>query len=433
MQTNFTLAKKNIVWASASVISKLLIGFAISILIARSPYLHIEEVGQVLYAISLAVVISLFVDYGLDTYMIKELASKRSKKEEVRYFVGFRLFLSILVFCMFLIFMSFVDFTAQESFLTLLIVLSYMVSVLNRTYFAYFQSQHNFKMESIISFSGDMMLVCLVILSLYYIQDVVFIGYAYLGARLFSLLLIFIFSIKYKLEFLPKFSISKFKSYFKNSFSFGLLAILATTCIYLDTLLLRFLTLDNPETQVAYFQIAMQFVMAATLMPGIIGKGLLPILSSDNNHDTTYLKVNNILMSLGVFIATFVVIYSEELILFVYGEKYLAVSMALKIVGVVIAMRFGMMYNLIITIKGNNWFRVLGSITMLITGVIANIILVPLYGFEGSAVSSIIAHIAIWTVYFYVVHKMGLPVLLGWNIKKFKRNCTFIVDGRRRK
>jgi O-antigen/teichoic acid export membrane protein len=418
MTSNFILAKRNIVWSSASVISKLLSGFIISIIIARSPNLELIEVGQIFYAISLGVVISLFVDYGLDTYMIKGIASEKNNKNEFNYFLGLRLILSLFVFGLFLMLVNFITFSFQEKILTILIVLSYIVSVLNRTYLAYFQSQHQFNIESIISFTGDAVLLLLVFLSLNYTDNIIYIGYSYVVVRVITLFLSTYFISKKDIPLLPKFNIEIFKKYLKDSFSFGLLAILATTCIYLDIILLRLLAIDNPEAQVAYFQIAMQFVIAATLIPSIVAKGLLPILSLNNNQEAIYFKVNNILMTLGVLLFIFIVMYGEQLILLVYGEKYLPVLTALQIVGIVVAMRFGAMYNIFITIKGNNWLRVLGSLSMLTTGVMANIILIPLYGLEGSAISSVASHIVIWIVYLHVIKKMGYPILLGWNLYK---------------
>jgi len=428
MKSNFQRAKKNIFWSFISVLSKLLAGFAISILIARAPGVEVYEAGQILYAISLAVVISLFVDYGIDTYLIKEIAAKKIEKNELSYISGFRVFLGIIVFFLFYCILLLTDFNFQEIALCLLIGAAYIVNVINRTYLAYFQSQHEFKKETSIAFISSVLLIIFIVISLYGFESIVSVGYSYFFARLLSLLMSMYYISKSEKCFLPKFNFNKFQGYFVNSFSFGLLAIVATTCIYLDTLLLRFLTNDNPEVQVAYFQIAMQFVMAATLIPGIIGKGLLPVLSSSDDQDATYFSVNNILMTTGVLVAIFVSMYSEKLILFVYGEKYLMVANALEIVSIVIMMRFGMMYNLFLTIKGNNWFRVLGSLAMLITGVIANFILVPLYGFEGSAISSIFSHIAIWFVYLYAVKSMGYSILLGWNfLKAFFISTLFIM------
>ncbi len=416
MKSDFKLARTNILWSSISILSKLFVGFAISVLIARSPSIAVYEVGQIMYAISLAVVASLFVDYGLDTYLIKGMASNKMGKGDLRYLSGFRLLLGCIVFSIFCIVVLSIDFSDQEKSLCILIGLAYKISVINRTYLAYFQSRHEFRVETFIVFTDSISLVVLVTVSLYVLDNVVYVGVSYLISRFLSLLVLVYFLSRAKLLFLPGYNFFRFKKYAKESFSFGLLALLSTTCIYLDTLLLRFLTLENPEAQVAYFQIAMQFVLAATLLPGIIGKGLLPILSSDNNQDSTYFGVNNILMTTGILVALFIIIYSEKLILFVYGEKYLLVADALEIVGVVIMMRFGMMYNLFLTIKGNNWFRVLGSSVMLIVGVVANLIFVPRYGFEGSAMSSIVSHVSVWLVYLYVIYKMGYPVLLGWNI-----------------
>jgi PST family polysaccharide transporter len=416
MNDTLKLAKANTFWSLITVLSKVVSGFLISIIIARAPGISVEQVGQIMFAISLAIVASLFVDYGLDTYFIKETGKKTLRENALSGLVGFRLAISIAVMLILSLVVTFLDLSRQEKLLTILITAAYLVSVLNRSYLAYFQSQHLFGIETKILFFGDVLLLTMLLAALYIGDNTLYVGIAYLCSRLCSLFLSFYYISREKIKWLPTFILPLYISYAKGSFSFALLAILATTSIYIDTLLLRFLAPETPERQVAFYQIAMQFVMAATLIPTILGKSLLPILSSGNDQHNTYLRVNNVLMTLGVLVSIFVIINSQSLIIFVYGEKYLPVSQILQLLGFVIMMRFGMMYNLYLTIRGNNWYRVLGSFCMLTTSAICSFLLVPALGSVGSALSSILAHFAIWSVYLYALYRSNESILLGWNI-----------------
>ena len=416
MNNTIKVAKANTLWSFITILSRVVSGFLISIIIARAPSISIDQVGQIMFAISLAIVASLFVDYGLDTYFIKEIGKGRLHSNDLSSMVGFRLSIGIAVMLLLSLSMTILDLSPEEKTLSFLITAAYIISVINRSYLAYFQSQNLFRTETRILFTGDILLLAMLLLAVQFGDSILYVGFSYLGSRFFSLLQSFHYISKENVSWLPAFKLPIFTSYAKDSFSFALLAILATTSIYIDTLLLRFLAPYNPEMQVAFYQIAMQFVMAATLLPAIIGKSLLPILSSGDDQHSTYLRVNNILMTLGVLVSIFVIISSESLIVFVYGEKYLPVSQLLQILGFVIMMRFGMMYNLYLTIRGNNWYRVLGSFLMLITSVICGFIMVPKLGVVGSALSSIFAHFAIWAVYLYALHRSGDSILLGWDI-----------------
>lgn len=420
-------AKNNIFWSFLTLISRILSGLLLSVIIARAPEISTMQVGQIMFAISLAVVVSLLVDYGLDTYFIKEQGAGNLTFEDVGGILGFRILLASIVVFFLGLWLFQTNLSIEEKQLSLLIGAGYIISVINRTYLAYFQSQHQFSIETRILLTGDLLLLIFTIISLYIAKSIILVGISYLLARLVSLLISIRYLSSKEACWIPSFRPEKIKQYTKGAFSYGLLAILATTCIYIDTLLLRFLATENAEEQVAYYQIAMQFVMAATIIPAVMGKALLPLLSENTSNDDAYLRINNLLMTLGVLVSIFIIVNSDQLIVTIYGDRYQPVAEVLKIVGFVIMMRFGMMYNLFLTIRGNNWFRVLGSGLMLITSIVASFILVPSYGVKGSAYSSILAHIVIWFVYLYAVQRTGQSFLLGWKFGKLLMVSAFFL------
>lgn len=419
--------KRNISFSFLSILSRIVIGFGVSIIIARAPSFTKTEVGEILYAVSLSIILSLIVDYGIDTFLIKEISSQNRSKNELCYFTGFRTFLALIVFGVLWIIVLLQGFSATASFLCITIGSAYIINTINRTYLAYFQSQNEFATETLILVLSNFLLIILITVSAYLLKSVTYIGIAYIIARSIGLFISIGVLIHRKISFIPVLDMKRYWHIAKASSSFAMLIFLATAGVYINTILLRYFATENPNEQVAYFQIGIQFVMAAGILPQVIGKGLLPILASKENEFEIYFKTNNILMSLGVLISIFVYIFSEKLILFVYGEKYIQVANILRILSFVIMMRFGMMYNLFVTVKGNNWMRVAGSFAMIITTVIGNIILTPKYGASGAAICFILSHISCWMIYFFAVNSMKAPILLGWALPKLFLITTLFV------
>jgi O-antigen/teichoic acid export membrane protein len=175
----------------------------------------------------------------------------------------------------------------------------------------------------------------------------------------------------------------------------------------LDVTILGFFTND---TQVGYYNAALRLVRTMLLFTYAYHGVLIPPMSvavtENKKHDFEQLLKKSFsftsLITVPLFIIVF--IYAEKIMLIFAGDKYLPAISALKILAPIIIFNGFCSYYLgILLAKRRDLYRLIGSTVAAAISIILSCILIPFWGYIGSATSTLIAEIVAGVVYAYFV------------------------------
>ena len=212
-----------------------------------------------------------------------------------------------------------------------------------------------------------------------------------LETLLFSVLLIY----QYRKHYTKKInvSISKLKVILSASYPFIFSAVLATIYAQTDRVMLKNMV-DN--SSVAYYSVAVTLAGLMSIVTSAIIEGFRPeIIGSFNSGNQklyekrltqAYAVTFWICIAYGLFISVF----AKQIILLLYGEKYLPAVPALSlIVWYTSFSYFGTINNIYMVAENKQkWVQVTTLIGAL-TNVILNVILIPSIGIVGAAAASL--------------------------------------------
>lgn len=389
--------------AAANIIGSL---FSIALFIYLARTLKAEAFGTVSYAHSFIFYLLNFVDLGLTTYGIREVAKDRGRVSEyVSEIVSFKLLIATSLFIVLMAATFLTCLSLNFRIVMLEASLLLFASALS-TEWAY-QGQEKMHMV-FISVATTTFLQLLLVCSFVKNPDDI------LKAPLFYSLAAFLIPILFLIRFryIPKIDLVylvQIKRYLASSLIIWLIAIFAQVYNGLDLVLLG---LFRSPQEVGYFTIARRAISGSTLLMVFLANALLPRLSSTFSNDICQFKsATRKFLKVSLFLTAFVflplIASSDHIIKFALGYEYLPASLPFKIMGVgLIFVIFNLPYSTGLIAAGKEkdvLKQVLASASL---SVILNIFLMPKYGMIGAAISFVFAEMLaiLWIMRAYRKH-----------------------------
>ena len=319
----------NTLLMTASVIVEKIIFFAVNIIIAR--YLDINHYGEYTTALAFASFFSLFTDMGINETLIREINYEEEKWHTLFNVVLLKVILSVVIFFVFIGF----TFTANYSYDILKLILIFGFVRFGdeylRLYYTYYEGVEGYKLSALFRIFFALFFLGAVIL-------VVIINGGNREIALFRLgvVLFFLFIMTYAISRgkLLRIDIQYIKSYCRKVLPF------ATTFIYSNIINqgnLIALPLLHGAVYAGIFQNAYIFITTLMFIPGSFGRVFIPYLYKHKNDEKIFRFqfAFDILSKSFVFISFYITVilflYSDFLIIWIFGEKYRASVPLLKV------------------------------------------------------------------------------------------------------
>lgn len=389
--------------AAANIVGSL---FSITLFIYLARTLRAEAFGMVSYAHSFVFYLLNFVDLGLSTYGIREIAKDRDRASEyVSEIVSFKLLIASSIF----IALALITFLSSPSYSFRIIMLGasmlLFVSALS-TEWAY-QGQEKMHMV-FVSFATTTLLQFLMVWAFVKAPSDVLRTTPVYSLAAFIIPIAFLIHFKYR----PKLNfeyLKQIKRYLVSSIIIWLIAIFAQVYNGLDIVLLGLFR--GPE-EVGYFTIARRAIGGSTLLMIFLANALLPRLSATFNIDVCQFndatrKFLKIALFLSIFILLPLIALSGHIVVFTLGSEYLPASIPFKIMGLgLIIVLFNLPFSTGLIAAGFEkevLKQVLASASLSIA---LNMFLMPRYGMTGAAISFIFAEVLaiLWILFIYRKH-----------------------------
>lgn len=406
MSLKRSISQNTVTLLTSQVIS-LTIGFIYTVYIAR--YLSVEEFGVLSLAIALISVLGVFVDFGLNILMTREIARDRTSAHRyIDNIFSIKFILILIVIPLTILIINMVGYSQKTVNVIYILLLSFIFTTFSTMLYSFFQSYENLKYQSTSVILSSVLILFGVFIAIYYKFNVVGIAFVYSVVAL----IIFIYNliVSHKTFFLPR--IGRDKAFCKNiiplALQFGLISVFSTIYVWVDSLMLSFM--QGPEA-VGLYNVSYRIVLILLFVPIVINTAIFPVMarlyeSSKNSLRKIVSKYFKFMILIGIPLGTGTTILSNKIILLIFGSQYSPSIPALQIlvwatVFTFISAAFVQLFQSI------NKQMIVTKITFigLVLNIILNLILIPKISFIGASIDTLITELTVAILLIIVADK----------------------------
>lgn len=264
-----------------------------------------------------------------------------------------------------------------------------------------FKIFHNYKKEAIGFVIQALIILFLIILNEFYGENniIYYASFIAVSRIIYLLYSIIVFNNTFLLSL--EISLKEIFKTLKENTPYAVHLVLSSSIIYIDTFILSLL---SSLQDVGLYQAGIRIVMAAMLIAVILNDAFIPEISSlASNKKKVIKKLQNLFKFVLFFaIITSVIIlnFKNTIITILFSEKYLTLnSYIYYIVSIVFLRYIGVVPGIILTSFNNQKTRAIAVVVSIITSVLLNWFLIPVFGVEGAFISSLLAHIILNIIY----------------------------------
>lgn len=390
--------------------------FIVNVIVAR--HLDVETFGKYTTALAYATFFSTFSDIGINQSLKRAInLESESENEHITNALLIKTALCIAVYIVLSISLFFTNYTRETIYLTLLFGIVRIGTTYMALFYANYDARERFFTEALMKNSYSILFVSVTagvaILNL----DYFFFAYSRL-AIVAAFVIFFLILLKKQFEF--KFKWPAMKKFLSETVFFGLSKIIRSAYLRINILLLSFI---QGTIYTGIFQNAFYFFSSLSFLPINFGRVFLPRLyKTDFNtrkkeFQFAFDVYTKILAVMSIFITTIFYLFSRDIILLIYGEKYLASADVLQIVAFAIPFMFNVS-GTIITSLDLQRYRTRVQAIALIINIISNLIFINLFKTEGAAITVVITYAFLFFSYnIFLNRKKGIimkKVLLNY-------------------
>jgi len=413
MNNKRRIAKNATILFSSQIISYILV-FLYTIYIAR--YLGAEGYGILAFALSFSGIFSIFLDLGLSTLAVREVARNKSlAKKYIGNILVIKILLSFLTFGLIVLFINLLGYSLETIlvmyFVSLSVILNSIVGIQN----SIFQANEKMEYLSLGQILGSVIIFVGVLIVIYYKFDVIGVSLVFLASSvvmLFYTFAMFIlnFSIP-KLEYDLQFWIDSIK----EALPFGLTGISGMVYTYIDSVML---SLFQGNEVVGWYNAAYRLVLFLLFIPGTINMAVFPSMSQLYISSPRKLKLINekyfkFMIIIAIPIGTAFTILADKLIFLIFGNGYEPSIIALQI----------LIWTIVFTFLGAGFVRLLEATNKqmiltkisgisLIVNIILIIILIPRFSLIGASIATVLTEIVLIGGVYWISYKYGYGIPL---------------------
>lgn len=399
---------KNSSWLMGSQLFTNLCAFLWTILMAR--YLGASLFGILSFAISIVSIASIFIDFGMQTYVVRVISRDESLTNE--YFqktIPLKMILSVIILVLIILFLYLTGRSDVVITVSIIITLDYIFLSLNNFIYGIFQAYEKLEYQSIAMIINAMILLVLTLLVMFLDLGLYGMAFAYLIAISFSFAYILHKLLSTKLV-TPHFSfdLEFSKRILKYALPFGLMSVFYSIYFTIDMTMLGYLATDSA---VGLYNAAYKIITLLTAFYTIYPSVIFPVMSklfrnSKNLLKLSYEKSIKYLLLIILPICAGIIIYAIPLMNFIYGSQYANTGPIMMILIFSIPFLFVNGASTVAMNSSDDEMNVTKIYAVAaLANVILNFLLIPEYSYMGAAAATVISEIIISILMFKITLK----------------------------
>lgn len=334
--------KRNFIFTGIGIGSRLLSNLIVFVVLAR--YWGPTEFGRFSFLFSLSALIGIIVEYGLQTYLMRELDSTNDIKSKT--VLSEALYLKLLLAPLYIT-VSFLVVCLTSNFddlqLFLPIALSTILSSFAEFFVAALRAYGRYDKELHVVLLGNLAQFALAIAAVTLFGTAIAVAWAMVAGRGAYLLKAFVaIPAAIKPDRPPTGSLDVARRQISRTTAYAADGFLTTAWTQLDLVLVNYLYGANLT---GLYSAGQRIVQGVSALAPVIGNVMLPRLArlartADPNLNRTALKVLAMMSLLGTVFAAPIIAFPDSLSNFLYGEKFRDLPAVLPLLGVLLVARF---------------------------------------------------------------------------------------------
>lgn len=393
---------------SASIGQKI-ISLTYFTIIARA--LGAEKIGIYASALAMTTMFVIFVDLGFTNVLIREASKYKEKLQNIFSTVLFsKIFFGILSYIALAVVVQLLGFDIEFKRLVYVSGITMIFDSFHLSVYGAMRSLGNLKYEAIGMVSSQFITLVLGTFFVFSGFPLIYLMIAFLvPSFLNSCYSALVASIKYKIKIVPKYSKANLKIISKIAVPFALAAIFGRIYSYIDVILLKKIAGD---VQVGYYSTPSKISFAFQFIPLALVASLFPRFSEyfvSNKERLAYIFEQSMkflfLVALPISIGIYVL--ADDIIIFVFTEKFIHSIAPLKIL--VISLSFSFISFPIAAFLNACSKQVAQTVIagcVLVVNVVCNLILIPKFGAVGAAYSALAGNICLALFGYLIIPKI---------------------------
>lgn len=384
---------KNTGWLAVEQILRLISGLVVGIWVAR--YLGPQQFGIYSYVIAVCSIFSGFARFGLDGVLVRELVNPSDKTSQL---LGTAFWLKVagaLIAIFLLIILIWIsDPNLEIGLYILIIAVGFLFQSFEVVEF-YFHAQVLGRVISICKLIQLLLSSILkLFLVLYNAELIYFVSVALFDVFILSITYWVAFKIKVKIPYLKSFNNKLAVKLIRDSWPLMFTTMVIITYMKIDQIMIK---QQLTEFDVGIYSVAVKVSEAAHFLPMVICSSLFPaILRAKGSNQFLYnqrlLDLYRLMVFLAIVISLPLLIFAESIIYYTFGPSYELASSVLKVHACSIIFVFlGVASSKYLLAENLTKVTFVRSTFGLISNVLLNYLLIPIYGVIGAAFATLIS------------------------------------------
>jgi O-antigen/teichoic acid export membrane protein len=420
--TNITKEKQiitnNIFWLTISKVLVYLLSFITVMLIPR--YLGVEGYGQLNFVLSFIGVFLIFGDLGINTLTLREVSKNNNLAK--KYFNNLFLFkiLLSLFLSVVIVIVSFIinkPLIVKQILILSTVYLSF--NILSNFCLKFLQSFQKLKYQSIYDILVKAFYVVFVLLFIYFNLGIAGVFWAHILTAIIGFLYI-LFSLKKQVKINLKQDFLFIKKTMIKAWPFALGVLFTNIYFHFDTILISFI---HGEYYVGLYSIGYTLYRFLLNMLSIFTITFFPVIARyayKKNLNKVVSSLTYVILSFSIPLTIGGIFLSKQIISFAFGKQYLNgivpfnIILVFFLISSVKVIFVYLLYN-----RHYEKFVLKFKIYATIINVLLNILVIPVYGIVGAAITTVISEWILFVVFYFKVMGITRINLLKLSLKPF--------------
>jgi O-antigen/teichoic acid export membrane protein len=360
--------------------------------------------GAYVTALTFVTTVMAVADLGVNSYAGREIARDPSRAEEIlSYNLGLRLTLSVLLIPIVLVLGSWIYRTSTAEIVTGIVVLAFAIpfDAIRTVSLSLFVSRIAYQRTALVNLSNQLLFIVGVVVALILKQGIVACFWAYLCATVVTSLASY-WMAHQKIRFRPRWNVGKWITTYRASLSIGLIQIVYFVYIRTNVLLLSVL---SGVHAVAIYGLSSNIVAFFLVVPNALLISLMPVVTraSSDRVASIVSRATAYLAAIASLVAAGAICLGSSVIHLIGGSKFAASSPSLSILSVSLIAAFVSAVFSYVGFARNVHHRILyANLCGLAIDVVLCLILIPRFGPNGAAASTLATEVATLVLIYWV-------------------------------
>jgi O-antigen/teichoic acid export membrane protein len=381
-------------------------------------YLGAEDLGVLSFALSFTLIIGLLGDLGLSSLMTREVSRNQSLAPKYLGNIFFiKVLLAIVTFGVVIAATNILGYSEQTIKVVYLITLSNIATSFTQTFNSIFQAFERFEYQSIGMVLNSALMLIGIFFAIKQNFDLIYFAFVYLIVSVILLVYSFTFCLwKFAIPSL-KIDWNFWKQTILESMPFWLNSVFVIIYFKIDMVMLS--TMDG-DAVVGWYAASYRLIDSLGFIPAVLMSTMYPVfsklhVSSKDSLEFAFRKSFKILVIIAIPIGIGTTILAEKIIILIYSVEYAPSVIALQVLIWASVLSF-INFTPATYLTSTNKQRTLMIFTFLgaILNIILNLILIPLFSYNGAAVATVITEFFVGLLMVYNIHRVqNLSILLS--------------------